>query len=425
MNGKRKGRVGCWSRSTWYACLTVSCLFSTFSSGQELTLEAAYSRFLEHSPLVAAERQKLEMAEGRLRQARAWANPVLNYSQEGYPVGLSGTTFDDQEFLIWASQEFELGGKRSKRRDVAQLELDAEGTRYRDFLRRKRLELSRLFVRSYYSSRKRDFLNKAQQSYATILETHRRRYESGEVSGLAQMKIEAEELSYFVQLARAEREFNSGWNELASMIVWKEADIPKFTFSETIDNDLQDTLTLVNAALQSRPDLKTHQIDAQVAEAALEVEKAKNVPNLTLGGGYKRDFGQNSFFVGVQLPLPVWDRREGAIDERLAWTRRHKSLSSWKEISIRHEVERAYGVYSRLLDASLKLDTDFRQKLNDIVQITALSYREGEAGILEYLDALRTQRDASLEQIQLFEELHLAQMELEASVGVPLRNLTP
>ena len=393
--------------------------------GQELTVEAAYSRFLDRNALVAAEKQKLQMAGGRLRQAPVWENPTVNFTQEGYPVGRPGSTFDDQEFLLWASQEFELGGQRGKRRDLAQLELDAENARYLDFLRRKRLAVSRLFVTVYFASRSRESLQRGLERYSQILETHSRRYEVGEVSGLAQMKIEAEELGYVIQLSRAEREFQSAWNELASMIVWDEGHEPGFS----IDGSLPDTLPLssvfVSRALASRPDLKEHQIEAQAAEAALKVEKAKNIPNLNLGGGYKRDFGQHSFFVGVQLPLPLWDRRQGAIAEKLASSHRQRMLSDWKTTWIRYEVERAYAIYSRLLDTSRRLNADFLQKLDRIVDITSLSYGEGEAGILEYLDALRTRRETSLEQVQLLEELHIARLELEASVGIPLRDIKP
>ena len=412
-------------KNLFRGCGIACFLMLSAVQGQELTVEAAYSRFLDRNALVAAEKQKLQMAGGRLRQAPVWENPTVNFTQEGYPVGRPGSTFDDQEFLLWASQEFELGGQRGKRRDLAQLELDAENARYLDFLRRKRLAVSRLFVTVYFASRSRESLQRGLERYSQILETHSRRYEVGEVSGLAQMKIEAEELGYVIQLSRAEREFQSAWNELASMIVWDEGHEPGFS----IDGSLPDTLPLssvfVSRALASRPDLKEHQIEAQAAEAALKVEKAKNIPNLNLGGGYKRDFGQHSFFVGVQLPLPLWDRRQGAIAEKLASSHRQRMLSDWKTTWIRYEVERAYAIYSRLLDTSRRLNADFLQKLDRIVDITSLSYGEGEAGILEYLDALRTRRETSLEQVQLLEELHIARLELEASVGIPLRDIKP
>ena len=247
----------------------------------------------------------------------------------------------------------------------------------------------------------------------------------GEVSGLAQMKIEAEELGYLIQLSRAEREFTSVWNELASMIVWDERQVPGLRIDAPPPTDLPDAAVFVSRALASRPDLKEQQIEAQAAEAALKVEKAKNIPNLNLGGGYKRDFGQNSFFVGVQLPLPLWDRRQGAIAEKLASSHHQRILSDWKKTWIRYEVEKAYEIFSRLLGTSGRLDGGFLRKLERIVDITALSYQEGEAGVLEYLDALRTQRDFSLEQNQLLEELHIARLELEASVGIPLRDIKP
>ena len=407
------------------SCGIACFLMLSAVQGQELTVEAAYSRFLDRNPLVAAEKEKLQMAGGRLRQAPVWENPTVNFTQEGYPVGRPESTFDDQEFLLWASQEFELGGQRGKRRDLAQLELDAENARYLDFLRRKRLAVSRLFVTVYFASRSRESLQRGLEGYSQILETHSRRYEMGEVSGLAQMKIEAEELGYVIQLSRAQREFQSAWNELASMIVWDEGPVPGFSIDGSPPTDLPDSSVFVSRALASRPDLKQQQIEAQAAEAALKVEKAKNIPNLNLGGGFKRDFGQNSFFVGVQLPLPLWDRRQGAIAEKLASSHRQRMLSDWKTTWIRYEVERAYAIYSRLLDTSRRLNADFLQKLDRIVDITSLSYQEGEAGILEYLDALRTRRETSLEQVQLLEELHIARLELEASVGIPLRDIKP
>lgn len=91
----------------------VIALMSTFLSfspvgAQKLSLTDAWTRFLEHSPLAGAEREKIQMALGRLSQSQVWDNPTLQYSQEGYPVGLRESGYDDQEFLISAWQEFEV-----------------------------------------------------------------------------------------------------------------------------------------------------------------------------------------------------------------------------------------------------------------------------------------------------------------------------
>ena len=52
-----------------------------------LTLEEARQRYLSRNPQVEAERQRIEMARGELRQAGLPPNPQVNYSQEGFPAG--------------------------------------------------------------------------------------------------------------------------------------------------------------------------------------------------------------------------------------------------------------------------------------------------------------------------------------------------
>ncbi len=375
---------------------------------------------------MAAEKEKLQALQGRLIQSGAWANPTLNYSQEGYSTGLANTGFfDDQEFLIWASQDFELGGQRGKRHDLAQLQLDAGTSRYQDFIRLKRLEIQRSYVRLFYSSKRKESLRSALERYEKIRDAHRRRYELGEVSGLAQMKIEAEELGHLVELARAEREFQTSWAQFASLIAWEGTTLPQLSLAETQQAQLPDPSVLIRRAIESRPDLKAQQLETLVAEAAVAVEKSKNVPNLNLGGGYKRDSGQNSFYFGVRVPLPIWDRRTGAIAEKLATSRRQGMLKNWKEAWIRNEVQLAHSVFTELLEASRRLGPGFLQKLDQTVEITALSYQAGEAGILEFIDALRTRRSAFLAQNRLLEELHMAELELEASVAAPLGERVP
>ncbi len=409
----------------WPAVFAVLAQVCGALPAQPLTLEDAFNRFVERSPLAAAEREKLETARGRLRQSAAWSNPVLHFSQEGYPIGRDGSGFDDQEFLLAAWQEFELGGKRGRRRELARLELEAATARYQDFLRQSKLDLSRLFVEAFHALRRRDALRSSLEQYGRVCETHRRRYERGEVSGLAHLKLEGEEIWYLVQLSRAEREWNRAWSELAARIGWETDSLPELRLQLPDPADLPPAVVLVETALKARPDLVAARLETRVAEAAVALERAENKPSLNVGGGYKRDFGQHSFFVGVQLPIPLWDRRQGAIVEKTAVGRRQAMLSEWEEIQVRREVEQAHSICSGLLDAWQRVNAGLLQKLERTVAITAVSYQHGEAGIVEYLDALRAHRDALLEFDQLAREIQLAWLELEASVGSSLGRMGP
>ncbi|MEO6050231.1 MAG: TolC family protein, partial [Pyrinomonadaceae bacterium] len=67
-----------------------------------------------------AARQRLAIAEGRLRQAGLRRNPTLD-TEYGSPRFLGGEP--ESDFSAGVTQVFELGGKRSKRVAVAELEL--------------------------------------------------------------------------------------------------------------------------------------------------------------------------------------------------------------------------------------------------------------------------------------------------------------
>jgi cobalt-zinc-cadmium efflux system outer membrane protein len=402
--------------------LPVLLLLDPSLSAEVLTWERAFSRFLERNPTVLAEKEKLEIARGRLRQADVLPNPTLVYSQEGYPLGQPDVNFlGDQEFFIGGRQRLELGGKRERRVELAQLELEAEQTRYSDFLRLKRREVGRLFVVAGFAQQRESLLEKCHETYGRLREVHRKRLELGEVSPLAQMKIDVEKLGYLAVLAAANRELLSAWRELATLIVWDGREIPSFSILEIPASGSMRVEEMTEVAIRTRPDLAGQRLAERVSNASLRLEKAESVPDLVLGGGYKRDFGFDSFFLGLEIPLPIFDRKEGAIAERAAAVRRESNLSTWREMTVRSEVGRAYEAYRRLQESSQQVDPDLLRNLDRIVEITGLSYQEGEATILEYLDALRTQRDAAVNHSRLLQELQLAFLELEAATGVSLR----
>jgi len=82
----------------------------------ERLTESAGSR---RADLLAA-RQRLAIAEGRLLQAGLRPNPVFS-TEYGSPRFLGGEA--EYDFSAGISQTLELGGKRGKRRAVAELEL--------------------------------------------------------------------------------------------------------------------------------------------------------------------------------------------------------------------------------------------------------------------------------------------------------------
>jgi outer membrane protein, heavy metal efflux system len=71
-------------------------------------------------------------------------------------------------------------------------------------------------------------------------------------------------------------------------------------------------------SLQSRPDVLAALAKYHGAQAALELEVAKQVPDIHLGPGYQWDQNANKWSLGISFELPVFHRNEAPIAEATA-----------------------------------------------------------------------------------------------------------
>ena len=385
-----------------------------------LTLPEAQQLYLSRSPEVEAERQRIEMARGAFRQAGVLPNPQLNYSQEGFPLGARNPSFfQDQEFVFWGSQKLELGGKRGHRREAARLGLKRAEAEFADLLRRRTAQLKQTFARAYFAQRRRELARQHLRQYGEIRDIHRARYEAGDVSGVSQLRLDLEEVRFLSAVNEAETDFTSAWTELTAFIAWIDTGQPRLELALKL---LPETSLdgLKELAYRSRSDLKV--LNSLIAEMKerVKLEKSQRTPDLTLGGGYKRDFGGNSFYAAFQLPIPLFDRNQGAIYRTRAELRQAENQQLWKRIQVGAEVQRAYEIYRAQQTHVERLQGDLLNRAEEVLDVTRQSYREGEASLTDYLDALRVRLDASFSYYDLLFQLQRVRIELEKATGTEL-----
>jgi cobalt-zinc-cadmium efflux system outer membrane protein len=80
----------------------------------------------------------------------------------------------------------------------------------------------------------------------------------------------------------------------------------------------EDVRELEQAGLVNRLDVRRSLAEYAVAEASLELEIAKQYPDLHIGPGYQFDQGQNKWELGLSLTLPILNQNGGAIAEARA-----------------------------------------------------------------------------------------------------------
>ncbi len=175
---------------------------------------------------------------------------------------------------------------------------------------------------------------------------------------------------------------------------------------------------LIAKAGSTRAELRALQQLAERATFEGDAARRARLPSPNVFGGMKRAddaSGRDTGAVfGVSVAVPLFDTggREAA-----RWTAERARVEAERasiEYRIRSEIAGASEVLA-LRQAALAQEQPGAAE--ELVQIAEVAYREGEVGILELLDAVRTASRAGVRTIDLRLEARLAQIALERAVG--------
>jgi outer membrane protein, heavy metal efflux system len=176
--------------------------------------------------------------------------------------------------------------------------------------------------------------------------------------------------------------------------------------------------TLPTRATSTRAELRALDQAAQRASFEAEAAGRAKLPSPTLFGGLKRadDLArrESGGVFGVSVSLPLFDAggREAA-----RWDAERARVEAERfsvESRIRSEIAGAVEALSMLQAA---LSQEPQEAGRELAEIAEVAYREGEVGILELLDAIRTASRARLRHIDMRLDARLAQIALERAVG--------
>lgn len=176
--------------------------------------------------------------------------------------------------------------------------------------------------------------------------------------------------------------------------------------------------TLITRATSTRAELRALRQLGQRATFEADAARRARLPSPSLFGGVKRADGasgrETGGVFGVSVALPLFDagRREAARWE--AERVRVEAERSSFEQRIRAEIAGAAEV---LAVRQAAVTQEQPGAAEELVRIAEVAYREGEVGILELLDAVRTASRARIRGIELRLDARLAQIALERAMG--------
>jgi len=382
-----------------------------------LTLAALY-----YNPSLEVACAQWRVAEAGIATAGARPNPTLSITPQYVANAAMGTpSWVVTSALDWP---IETGGKRGRRIERAEhlatsarLSLDTAAWKVRANLRARLLDFVAARARVELLTRELE----AQHEVVALLEE---RVQAGAVSVAIVAPERLAELQRVADLADAERQRREAQVRLATAVGVPVRALEGLDVEFPLDTATPDLDRLAPAlrreALQTRSDILAALADYGASQSALQLEIARQYPDVRIGPGYEYDQGLNKWStIGVSLELPVLNRNAGPIGE--ADARRTEAAARFAELqaTVVDEIDRALASRDASREALARSEAVLGAERERVDSAT----RAFAAGASDRL-VLRTAEVAYIraERVHLDAQVRLQQAlgDLEAAVQPPL-----
>jgi len=178
----------------------------------------------------------------------------------------------------------------------------------------------------------------------------------------------------------------------------------------------------LRGALLGRSDVRAALARYAAAEAALQLELARQYPDLHLGTGYTFDQGQNKWMLGLSLQLPLLDQNQGPIAQAEAGRAEAAARFTETQARVIADVEGALARRDALAgerDRLRALRADRERNLARVREAVLLGAADRSAELAARAEALHAARN--LEDAEA--SLQLALADLERATEPPLFSL--
>jgi cobalt-zinc-cadmium efflux system outer membrane protein len=177
-------------------------------------------------------------------------------------------------------------------------------------------------------------------------------------------------------------------------------------------------------ALLNRADILSMLSEYDAAQSALQLEIAKQYPDVNLGPGYEFDQGENKWALGVSISLPVFNRNEGPIAEADARRKEVAARFIALQATVIGELDRALALYSKAA-ASLKAADSLIGTRQQKEQSLQKRFNLGEIDRLALLNGREELYSADLLRVKAINSLNSALGMIEDAMQRPLNNAGP
>lgn len=390
-------------------------------------------RALASNGELAAARIGIERSRARLRQAGLRPNPTLDFEQTtGRFTGAPGET----ERSIGVAVPIELGGKRRRRIQLAQAELEASEAEVADRERTLSSEVRANYAEALAALRELEITEGLNN-----LDLQTTRFVQARVNEGDTAPIELNLLKVEVDRLRSRRALIEGRLKAGIFRLKSLAAIPPEEPLRLREDLATPVLpappasieAAIEIALRTRPDLKLARLNEEVAQAGLKLARSEGVPNVTAFSKYtvgRAVFDDTPVGVlvdrdkllsfGVSVDIPVFNRNQGAKAEFAAAISQARSRREFLESVVRSEVQSAYARYEAARVAVSTFEQGVIARSNDNIRVIRSAYELGQFSITDLINEQRRLVDSQRDFTEALADQYRALADLQSALGMPI-----
>ncbi len=349
-----------------------------------MTLGEAISYALENNPGLNAERGKLGLARGQKTQADLLLqnNPQIFGGYNNRNTGRDNSNavgkehFNDFQFTL--SQEFEVGGQPGLRREAARLNLTRAEWEIKDAQRRLTAEVKDAFYLLLVVKEKVQLAQQVVDFRREILDISQKGYEAGNISKLQVTLNQVGLIRAQKEQSEIKQEYNQSLFHLKQVINWEADRELEIEGKPDVIQWKPDKAGILKFALDNRPDIKSAQYDLERAGKQSQLARREAIPNVTLSANYQRDTDGNVIGGGITVPVPLFNRRQGEIEQSLA----EESTTGYRLAELRTAVSReavtAAENFTLAADSLAAFQQEILPRISQTLELIKESFRLGQ-----------------------------------------------
>lgn len=385
---------------------------------QVITLSAAYNLILEKSPELAGSYMGVRMEEARVLQAGLIPNPEVEVELEEFGGTKDRRGLGSSEVRLVFSQEIETGNKRARRVSVA---------------RRKKVVASWDYV-----TKRADLFQSAATALVDVVAAQQRLKVQTEDLRLARRllqvtraKVDAGDLSP-VELDQARVRFSTSrisFRQAKANLSAARSRLAAFWGSQTpgfrtasfagFKRSKIATLPAYIERVGKSPELSKKNAELYLARAELGLERARTIPNFSIGAGTTRyiENGESAFLVQLSVPLPVYGMNKGNLSAARYRLRQSELDLRTQADKLAADIRITYQQIKASQADISDLDKTGIPSARRAVSAAVIGFREGKFDFLAVLDSQRSLLDLQLRRVTAIQEYWTARAKLSRLVG--------